>query len=108
MEKEKIEQDLRKYISKETEILMNEPMKKHTSFKIGGPADLYIRVRTVEDLEIIIQYLSKNQIPYYIIGNGSNILIRDKGFRGVILKIDWSEIQIIEEKETKEEIEKIK
>ena len=68
MEKEKIEQDLRKYISKETEILMNEPMKKHTSFKIGGPADLYIRVRTVEDLEIIIQYLSKNQIPYYIIG----------------------------------------
>ncbi|HIU52332.1 MAG TPA: UDP-N-acetylmuramate dehydrogenase [Candidatus Merdicola faecigallinarum] len=104
MEKEKIEQDLRKYISKETEILMNEPMKKHTSFKIGGPADLYIRVRTVEDLEIIIQYLSKNQIPYYIIGNGSNILIRDKGFRGVILKIDWSEIQIIEEKETKVEV----
>lgn len=69
------------------EILIDEPMKKHTSFKIGGPADFFVRPADKEELKKVIQICKVQNIPYYIIGNGSNLLVRDKGFRGVIIQI---------------------
>jgi UDP-N-acetylmuramate dehydrogenase len=68
-------------------ILVNEIMKKHTSFKIGGPADIMILPRTIEEITSILKYCKDNNITYYIIGNGSNILVRHKGIRGVVIKI---------------------
>lgn len=69
------------------ELLFNEPMSDHTSFKIGGPADLFFMPNCVEDLSDMIEYCKAQEIQFYIIGNGSNLLVGDKGFRGVIIQI---------------------
>ncbi|WP_070000453.1 UDP-N-acetylmuramate dehydrogenase [Cellulosilyticum sp. I15G10I2] len=77
-------------------ILMNEPMKNHTSFKIGGPADLFVMPTDCTQLVSAVQLCNAHNIPYYIVGNGSNLLIDDKGFRGVIIQLykNLSDIEI--------------
>lgn len=64
-----------------------EPLSLHTTFRIGGPADYLIEPETPEKLLMAIELCHKEKVPYYVIGNGSNLLAGDKGFRGVILKI---------------------
>ena len=64
----------------------DEPMAKHTSFKIGGPADVFIKVDNIEELKETLDLSKKNQIPLTIIGNGSNLLVTDKGIRGITAK----------------------
>ena len=78
----------------EKKIIINEPMNKHTSFKIGGMADKFISVTTKEELKEAIQYAKQRDIPIYIFGNGSNILVTDKGIRGLVIKIDIQECNI--------------
>ncbi|WP_432665905.1 UDP-N-acetylmuramate dehydrogenase [Wukongibacter baidiensis] len=68
-------------------VLKNEMMKNHTSFKIGGPADLLIMPESIEEIAFTIGYCKENNIKYHIIGNGSNLLISDKGIRGVVIKV---------------------
>lgn len=68
-------------------ITVNEPMSKHTTFRIGGNADVFVTPQSEEDIADILEYVNENNIPYYIIGNGSNILVKDKGFRGVIIQL---------------------
>ena len=68
-------------------VLYNEPMKNHTSFKLGGPADIFIEPDNRSELAKTIRSLREHTIPYYIIGNGSDLLVSDKGFRGAIVKI---------------------
>lgn len=68
-------------------IIEDEMMSKHTTFKIGGPADLYVIPRSEEELVYAIEVCMKEDIPYYVIGNGSNLLVTDKGFRGVIIEV---------------------
>lgn len=81
-------------ISKE-KIMFNEPMNKHTTFKIGGPAECLINIDNKEDLKEIIDFAKQNKIEINIIGNGSNILVLDDGIKGITLKIrlDYMEIQ---------------
>ncbi|NFN86167.1 UDP-N-acetylmuramate dehydrogenase [Clostridium sporogenes] len=67
-------------------VLIDEPMKNHTSFKVGGPADLLITPITLEQVKDSIMLCQDNGIPYYIVGNGSNLLVRDGGLRGVVIK----------------------
>lgn len=69
------------------QMLYNEPMKNHTSFKLGGPADIFIEPDDISELVETIKNLRENSTPYYIIGNGSNILVSDKGLRGAVVKI---------------------
>jgi UDP-N-acetylenolpyruvoylglucosamine reductase len=64
----------------------NEPMASHTTFKIGGPADLFIQASTTQELIDCIRETRKFQLPLFIIGGGSNILVADKGIRGVVIK----------------------
>lgn len=71
----------------DTELLFDEPMKNHTSFKIGGPADLFFMPDSVESLKSMISYCKSEAVPFYIIGNGSNLLVADRGYRGVIIQI---------------------
>jgi len=78
-------QQLINSLSKETKILLNEPMKNHTSFKIGGPADILIMPATIDDVKKVIDYAK--DMPLYIIGNGSNLLVNDEGIKGIVLKI---------------------
>lgn len=68
-------------------ILLDEPLKKHTYFKIGGPADLFVEPENTEELKVVFDIIRKNKINYYVIGNGTNLLVSDNGFRGLIIKI---------------------
>ena len=64
----------------------NESMSKHTSFRVGGNADLFISVNTVEKLKKILELNNKLKLPITIVGNGSNLLVSDKGIRGIVIK----------------------
>ena len=68
-------------------IFENEPMKKHTTFSVGGEAKLYICIKEISQLQQLMSYLTGNKIPYFIIGNGSNLLVSDNGYNGVIIEI---------------------
>ncbi|NLL82174.1 MAG: UDP-N-acetylmuramate dehydrogenase [Tissierellia bacterium] len=69
------------------EILFDEPMKNHTSFKIGGPADVLIIPKSEEQLINTVKLCRENKLETYIMGNGSNLLVGDGGMRGVVIKI---------------------
>lgn len=90
---------LQKEISKDN-IFMNEPMKVCTSFKTGGNADIYVKAKSIDEIKNVLNIVKENNIPLYIIGNGTNILVKDGGIRGIVLKIDFKDIQI-EKKEDK-------
>ncbi|MBQ7026043.1 MAG: FAD-binding protein, partial [Peptococcaceae bacterium] len=68
-------------------VFEKEPMKKHTTFRIGGEADCFVCVENTLQLKEVQAYLQGLQIPYYVLGNGSNLLVSDEGYRGVILEI---------------------
>lgn len=97
MEIQKTLSELKKIIPEEY-IKINEPMSKHTSFKTGGPAEIYIIGKTTEQIQEVLKYSKQNNIKLYIIGNGSNLLVLDEGVKGIVLKISLENIQI-EEKE---------
>ncbi len=79
--------DILKNIVSEQDILTKEYMKNHTSFKIGGSADFLVTPRTVDQIKNLIITLKKENIPVFIMGNGSNLLVSDKGIRGVVIKL---------------------
>ena len=68
-------------------ILFQEPMKLHTTFRIGGPADYLIYLENEDQLCRIQKYLRLVDVPYTVIGNGSNLLVSDDGYRGIVLVI---------------------
>ena len=78
----------------EQKIIFDEPMKKHTSFKIGGTADYFFKATTLEELQNIIKFAKIKKLPTTIIGNGSNLLVTDKGIRGLVIKIDINKLKI--------------
>jgi UDP-N-acetylmuramate dehydrogenase len=68
-------------------VKMNEPMSKHTSFQIGGDADLFITPTSIASLSQVVAFCRSRNVDYYVMGNGSNLLVSDKGFRGVVIQI---------------------
>ena len=100
MEIEKILKNVQ--IPKEN-IKYNEPMNKHTTFKIGGPAECFIKINNIEQLKEILKIAKENNIQITIIGNGSNILVLDNGIKGITLNIKLEGIYI-QEKDSKIEI----
>ena len=78
----------------EQKIIFDEPMKKHTSFKIGGTADYFFKATTLEELQNIIKFAKIKELPITIIGNGSNLIVTDKGIRGLVIKIDIKKLKI--------------
>lgn len=89
-----IEEILEKSKLNKENLYYDEPMAKHTSFKIGGPADLFIKVDNIEELKETLDLSKQNQIPLTIIGNGSNLLVTDKGIRGITAKLNLKDIEI--------------
>lgn len=71
-------------------------MKKHTTFKIGGPADYFIKVKNLNTLKKLLEFTKERDIPLHIIGNGSNLLVLDRGIRGIVAKLDFKKTEIIE------------
>ncbi|MCI5699310.1 MAG: UDP-N-acetylmuramate dehydrogenase [Lachnospiraceae bacterium] len=74
----------------------NEPMSKHTTFRVGGPADYYLSPHSTEELKKICRICEENELPYFVIGNGSNLLVSDEGYRGAVIQIyrNMSEIEV--------------
>ena len=70
------------------QLALDEPMSHHTTFKIGGPCDLLIQPATEAQLVHALKLLKECQIPHFVMGNGSNLLVRDGGIRGAVLKLD--------------------
>ncbi len=68
-------------------VMFNEPMSEHTTFKIGGPADYFVSVTRESEIYASIQWAKENDVPYMIIGNGSNMLVSDKGIRGLVIEV---------------------
>lgn len=91
MADELVYEELLKIVPKD-KILLDEPMKKHTSFKIGGEADFFVTVSEVEEVRNILKLARRKNIPVTVIGNGSNMLVRDGGIRGITLKLDFKKM----------------
>ena len=68
-------------------IKYNEPMKKHTTMRVGGPCDCMVEPSSIEEIQKVLEYARKNNIKYYVIGNGSNLLVKDEGVHALIIKI---------------------
>lgn len=81
------------------DILENEPMYKHTTFKVGGNADILVKANTIDQIKFVLKVSKDNNVPIFILGNGSNLLVKDKGIRGITLKIELKNIEITRENE---------
>jgi len=77
-------------------ILKDEPMSKHTSFKIGGNADYIIKVCSIDELKFVLELSKTHNIPVQIVGNGTNLLVLESGIRGFSVKLEFNEIKIEE------------
>ena len=84
-----------KSVLNENCIYVEEPMKKHTTFRVGGNADFFVTPKTKEEVKAVVALCKEENVPYYILGNGSNLLVGDKGYRGVIIQI-YKEMNSIE------------
>jgi len=81
----KVGEALQQFLKKP--ILYDEPMRLHTTWKIGGPADLFLQPADEDELAQVLKFLHENEIPWLAIGNGSNLLVGDKGIRGAVIKM---------------------
>ncbi len=79
-------EDMAKYIDM-SKIRINEPMSKHTTFRLGGVADALVMPETIDELTACLKYAKENKIPVTIIGNGSKLLVLDGGIRGIVIKL---------------------
>ena len=88
-----------KLIVGDTQVRTGEPMNIHTTFRIGGCADYYVQPSSIEELQSLIQFLNKSDIEYCVIGNGSNLLVSDKGIRGVVIQLSdtFDEVEYIDD-----------
>lgn len=96
-----IYEELLKITSKDN-IKKNEPMKYHTSFHIGGSADWFIILEDEEKIKKLVLLCSTKKIPLYILGNGTNVLVKDNGIRGIVLKVNLNSVKIKENEDNVE------
>lgn len=77
-------------------IKKDEPMKKHVTFRVGGNADYFVTVKNADEIAAVINLCKEEKVPYFIMGNGSNLLVGDKGIRGVVIQIakDMNDIEV--------------
>lgn len=80
------------------DVLFDEPMSRHTTFRIGGNADVFVNASSSEEIVSVISYCLEHHIPYMCMGNGSNMLVSDNGIRGVVISIgsNMSEVQVVD------------
>ena len=71
----------------EKQIMLDEPMSRHTTFRIGGTADYFLMPETYEELGAILKICNEEKMPCFILGNGSNLLVSDDGYRGVVIQM---------------------
>jgi len=74
-------------VSRATIIRRDEPLARHTTLRVGGPADAYVEPASEADLAAVLKFCGEHKLPWFVIGRGSNLLVRDGGFRGVVLSL---------------------
>ncbi len=92
-----IADELAKRVSRATVIRRNEPLAKHTTLRVGGPADVFVEPASEADLACVAKFCGELNLPFLVIGRGSNLLVRDGGFRGVVISLahkDFSRIEV--------------
>lgn len=70
------------------EYTKNEPMSRHTTFKIGGSADVFVKVSSLDELRAVLLLAKEYELPYFILGKGSNLLVSDEGIEGIVISLD--------------------
>ena len=75
-------------------VYRDEPMRKHTTFRIGGPADYYLCTHSAKEIQQVVEICREEKLPYFILGNGSNLLVSDNGYRGVVIRL-WKNVSDI-------------
>jgi UDP-N-acetylenolpyruvoylglucosamine reductase len=88
-------------VSRATIIRRDEPLAKHTTLRVGGPADFYIEPADENDLANVVKFCRENEIKFFVLGRGSNLLVCDGGFRGVVICLshaNFSKIEIVGER----------
>jgi UDP-N-acetylenolpyruvoylglucosamine reductase len=96
--KESIVGGLSECVSSAAVIRRDEPLARHTTLRVGGPADVYVEPASEADLVAIVKFCDERSVPFFVIGRGSNLLVRDGGFRGVVICLahaDFSKVEII-------------
>jgi UDP-N-acetylenolpyruvoylglucosamine reductase len=83
-------------LSLATLIHCDEPLARHTTLRVGGPADLYVEPASEEDLAAVLAYCHERRRPFFVLGRGSNLLVKDGGFRGVVLCLAHAHFSRIE------------
>ena len=83
-------------IGEAPEVLLSEPMSSHTTFRLGGSADVFVTPRSVESAAAVFSAVRRSGLPFFVIGNGSNLLVSDAGYRGIVIRIyrDMSTIRV--------------
>lgn len=95
---ENITEELEKIVAQKN-IYPNEPMKKHTSFKIGGNADYFVKIESISELKAVLALAKEKNIPFQIVGNGSNLLVREGGIRGIVIQLGLKAYKIEKKEE---------
>ena len=96
LSKEEIANEMKIFLD-EKDIYIDEPMSKHTTFKIGGKADVFVKLRNTDQIENLLNLCFKENIPLQIVGNGSNLLVKDNGIRGIVAKICMESYHFIDD-----------
>lgn len=81
-------------------ILASKSLAEYTSFKIGGPADFLVIPEDIDDLKNVVTYIKRNLLPKFILGAGTNLLVKDEGFRGIVIKLDSNTFKQIDFEDT--------
>ena len=98
LETPSIAEELAQRVSPVTLIKRDEPMSKHTTLRVGGLADVYVAPANETDLTAILKFCSERAVRFFVLGRGSNLIVRDGGFRGVVICLsspDFSRIEIV-------------
>jgi UDP-N-acetylenolpyruvoylglucosamine reductase len=88
--------ELKTALSSAAQICVNEPLARRTTLRVGGPVDLYVEPASEEDLSAVLQFCSGQNLPFFVLGRGSNLLVKDGGFRGVAISLAQSFFSQIE------------
>jgi UDP-N-acetylenolpyruvoylglucosamine reductase len=83
-------------LSPETVLRRDEPLARRTTLRVGGPADIYVEPASEDDLATVLSFCSERKLPWFILGRGSNLLVKDGGFRGVVICLVHSYFSRIE------------
>src|SRR4051812_8828923 len=85
--KEQTAAELIERLSPRTILRCDEPLAKKTTMRVGGPADFYVEPASETDLALVLEFCSEKDLPFFILGRGSNLLIKDSGIRGFVISL---------------------